>query len=413
MKNEHNKSKKGELIQQHIVESLCDKFKEDEMHMNRLFENDEVSSLIEKSIGFTIDEMRRIPYNIRCLLFEIENIDRKTNQNFFEAIEYDFVGIIIRHLRDVGAQKRESHSMGANFIVFSEKANIGRRSRDTLIENSCNINKEEEIVFSNVQRQHLYRAYRIVNPARSFFAFKKYKKSDKTIYKFEGVYDFIDAEKSLDVKMLSLCNDAETVGFSMEPDNNCIKVYHNYRCFFDYYINESSGDWRCRFRSELESFVRKFHDGNLGDALVSALIELSYSRCGSMIIITDSDPQFNDGDVYKELKTPLTVDLLKEQFLDFAKDDGAVIIRRHNSKNLVLDSIGVMINPKQNLDLRYEELIKNTHSGSRHEKAARHACENPNDYVFVISENKTISFLHGTEYIFWRDKQQVPQEDGE
>ena len=30
--------------------------------------------------------------------------------------------------------------------------------------------------------------------------------------------------------------------------------------------------------------------------------------------------------------------------------------------------------------------------------------ENPNDYVFIISDNKTISFLHGKEIIFWRDK---------
>ena len=96
--------------------------------------------------------------------------------------------------------------------------------------------------------------------------------------------------------------------------------------------------------------------------------------------------------------------MLKGQFFDFASDDGAVVINRESEKDLKLYSYGVFINPICDLDEEYNKYIQQTHSGTRHEKAARYACENPNDYVFIISDNKTISFLHGKEIIFWRDK---------
>ena len=51
----------------------------------------------------------------------------------------------------------------------------------------------------------------------------------------------------------------------------------------------------------------------------------------------------------------------------------------------------------------YKSLVESNNCGSRHEKAARYACEHPSDCIIVVSENRSISILHGPEPIYWRD----------
>ncbi|MBQ4078463.1 diadenylate cyclase, partial [bacterium] len=312
---------------------------------------------------------------------------------------------IIRHLRDVCSQKREKHSMSANFIIFSEKCDIAQKARKSIRQESCELNRDSEITFNKEQRQELYKAYRLVNSTRSFFAFKKYMVADRVIYKYEGLFDFSKDKMLIDEQMLEICYDFETVGFSVEEGKNCIRVYHNATHLFDYYLNESSGDWKLRSRGEIERFVQEFLKGRMVEQFASTIIDLAYKGIGSMIIITDSIEKFEkDKKSSQIVNIKLTEELLKGQFFDFASDDGAVVINRESEKDLKLYSYGVFINPICDLDEEYNKYIQQTHSGTRHEKAARYACENPNDYVFIISDNKTISFLHGKEIIFWRDK---------
>ena len=406
MKDTQEKSvNKNIQVKAHLVERLHNKIKP-QLGISDLDINEEVTSnIVRTSIDFTIEELKAIPYNIRFLLYEIENIDKKLNQHFFETIDYDFVGAIIRHLRDVCSQKREKHSMSANFIIFSEKCDIAQKARKSIRQESCELNRDSEITFNKEQRQELYKAYRLVNSTRSFFAFKKYMVADRVIYKYEGLFDFSKDKMLIDEQMLEICYDFETVGFSVEEGKNCIRVYHNATHLFDYYLNESSGDWKLRSRGEIERFVQEFLKGRMVEQFASTIIDLAYKGIGSMIIITDSIEKFEkDKKSSQIVNIKLTEELLKGQFFDFASDDGAVVINRESEKDLKLYSYGVFINPICDLDEEYNKYIQQTHSGTRHEKAARYACENPNDYVFIISDNKTISFLHGKEIIFWRDK---------
>lgn len=96
---------------------------------------------------------------------------------------------------------------------------------------------------------------------------------------------------------------------------------------------------------------------------------------------------------------------MNKEFLDFASDDGAVVLKKgENGKIEKIIGIGVMLNPTSELSPEYAELIKQTHSGTRHEKGARYACQHLDDYVIIISENKSLSILHGETSIIWRNE---------
>ena len=93
-----------------------------------------------------------------------------------------------------------------------------------------------------------------------------------------------------------------------------------------------------------------------------------------------------------------------DSLINCAAYDGAVVLNINSNNKLEIVQFGVIINPKKNVNKEYQKLLKTTNSGSRHEKAARYACENKDDYIIVVSENKTISILHGTKPIYWRNK---------
>lgn len=84
--------------------------------------------------------------------------------------------------------------------------------------------------------------------------------------------------------------------------------------------------------------------------------------------------------------------------IGFNLSEGVPCIRIYNQGDRIVDYTG-----SQYDNSSYKSLVNDYNCGSRHEKAARYACEHPNDCVIVVSENRSISILHGDTPIYWRD----------
>lgn len=125
---------------------------------------------------------------------------------------------------------------------------------------------------------------------------------------------------------------------------------------------------------------------------------------GAILVITSNAERdcFNTAQSV-DLQDKSFLEISETQFNTFADFDGAMIIDVAKNSAL-LSRCGVFLSSQGTLSDEYVDVIKRTASGTRHEKSAMYACTNPNDYVIIISENRSISILKGDEMFYWRDK---------
>ena len=213
--------------------------------------------------------------------------------------------------------------------------------------------------------------------------------------------DFIKRD-DISNSMKSLCH-GTTIGFSLENDTNCIRIFYQRDLCVEYFLSEITGSWTIRFKDDIKNLISQsgLTNGET-ERLTNYVISLSYQGLGAMIILTKNAHKIKSylTDSAKKLDFHLDSVAADNHFINCAKVDGAIIIE--NKEIAIIRYYGVSISPKCEVANAYKDLV--SLCGSRHGKAAQYACEYPDDYIIVISENRTISFLHGKTPIYWRDE---------
>lgn len=333
-------------------------------------------------------------------LWHFYDVVRKFYPNIFNLISPKGFLLIIQHLRRVVFQKIESRNVGASIILFINNEQVEQLG-NYHIQVLPLINSFGDIKnFFNEKELDLVRAYKGIKSNKAFFAFVINAK-DNTI-QFKGIKAF--GENSF----TTICGD-DAIGFNLSEGVPCIRLYNQGERIVDYMLSEATGNWVIRPEKELYDIIAKQLIGVMQQdikTLTKAIMQLSYLRIGAMLVITSNVKEFeNDKTYYKLQSNGLENDMREELIYQYAANDGAVIIHKIPERHLVAEKIGVILNPTGNKYDKslYKALVNDYNCGSRHEKAARYACEHPNDCVIVISENRSISILHGENPIFWRD----------
>lgn len=397
------KPKKNLDYENELVESFFNKLNKDHKKLN----DEETKTIIK----FMVNELKDVPINIRY--FYLETLVNKSQ--IFDDISAEFFVRIIRHLRVLGEQKREKHSIGVNIVVFPDENTAGRVGTNSAIPfDSKTIKVPTDIDYNSFFKNNydLERAYRYINPDNSFFAYQYSKNTDKA--RFIGIKDFSTNNGNLEIvstndgvfEKMSFLSSNNSIGFSLQGDKSYIRIYQGGNHIIDYALNESSGSWAARFTSNITNLIKKSRLSNDDIILLTKyIIQLAYNASGALIVITsDYDNLFNNEDNGININVALRESAMRKNFTSYASIDGAVIIERRQNGFAQVKKCGVILSPNVTPSSKYLELIHNTSSGSRHEKAASYACEHPKDFVIVVSENRTISILQGEKIIYWRDE---------
>ena len=354
------------------------------------------SNIKDSVIFFTVEEMRKIPYNIRMFYWIFKNrypeIDNYIEQGTFLEI--------IHFLRNLCDQKREQHKCGANFIICADENDINLSSTDSGVPVQLD---DVQNPFS--KNSGLAAACKHTDTTKSFFMFRKSETNSKI--EFRKLKDFSKNDTIIN-SMKNLCH-RPNIGFSLESGSNSIRIFYDEDLRVEYFLSETTGSWTIRFKDDILGLINSSHlNENESIKLTNHVINLSYKGAGAMIIITKDASKFDK--IASEHQNKMSLSLISpntdNHFVDYATNDGAVIIEC--KQFAIIRYVGISISPTVNASDPYQGLLKKTLSGSRHEKAAQYACENPDDYLIVVSENKTISFLHGETPIYWRDEYVEP-----
>lgn len=334
-------------------------------------------------------------------LWRLYNATCQNCPNIFSILDAKLFLRIIKHIRNIVYQKIENRNVGISIIVFSNSTEVDGRFYDVQPISIDRYTKTKDTKkFFEDQQNKLKRAYKGVDSKKAFFAFS-YDKANETLI-FKGIRTF-------DSSFEDVCRN-NAVGFNVSEGVPCIRIYHQHRHILDYIISESTGDWVIRIKDAIRDIIEKQIDGlhttDL-EILTQIVMQLSYLRIGAMLIITKSPEKFRDKiESHKLLRDDA---LLEDYFRNgliyqYAAADGAVVIQFSVGARLRLCNNGVVLNPQgKGYSKEYDNLISKSNCGTRHEKAARHSCENPDDCLFVVSENRSISILHGPNPIYWRD----------
>lgn len=369
--------------QKKLKETLVKKYNEESNH----------EKTIDSAIDFAIAELKEVPVVIWEFLFDFE----KRYERIFNTYSREVFIKIVRHLRFVGEQKRESHSIGANIIFFPNNSFIENFGLNSLTKEVKSFPLKKILDNENDFGSQLERTYRFINAKTSFYACDAEN--------FYSIREFEGQEEDIFKNMLRTTT-GDVLGLSIEEGTSCIRIFYNGKHIVDYLLSEQSGGWICHYSKVLADL---FNDIKIvqedKDDLVNKVLNLAYLRKGAMLILTNQPNA-------SYLKTSQDITLggtalrrvSGENFNCYANFDGAMVISIEN-ECASLSRCGVFLSPKgDKLTDAYKLEIKNTVSGTRHEKAAMYACEHTEDYIIVISENRSISVLHGPNPIYWRDK---------
>lgn len=333
-------------------------------------------------------------------LWRLYNALSQKCPTIFQIIDAELFLRIINHIRSIGYQKIENRNVGLSITIFSQEKEMDHSYKDYELQ-PISIERDQKIAdvqkFFEDKGNELKRAYKGIDSQKAFFAFV-YDKDNKSL-KFKGIRK-IDADN-----FEKICGDS-AVGFQISEGIPCVRIYHRRNHILDYIISESTGDWVIRIKDDIKNVLKNNLElsDNYLDMLTEIIMQLSYLRIGSMLIITESPEQFKTRISSHQLNEAPLEDYFENGLIyQYAADDGAVIIQLQNDSLKVCYN-GAVLNPQNNgCSKEYNDLIMKSNCGTRHEKAARHACENQDDCIIVISENRSISILHGSQPIYWRD----------
>lgn len=364
-----------------------------------LIEENNISEEIAlKIIKNTIDIAEDYSRPMTKLCSDIQN----RYNNFFKHITQKIFIIVLKHLRSIANQRIENRNIGVNIIIFTKKNTINTfgeyEIKPTEIKNPSIISNISG--FFKDDNNTLKSIYKCIDSSNIFFAF--YYDKNEDILEYNGIHKLSNNQT-----MNSVCN-KNTIGFNLSDGVSCIRIYNDGHRIIDYFRSETNGEWMPRFEKDIIESLKhlnvKLEDLIL---LTKIVMQLSYLRLGAMLIVTDETDKLHD---YGRKPCELIVEELESAenskiIYTYAAYDGAVIIENLPDSNLNVKDFGVFISPSKKIPSNspYVYLLKYTNSGTRHEKAVNYAYENKNDTIIVVSENRSISIIHGDEPLYWRD----------
>lgn len=337
---------------------------------------------------------------------------RETSQNcpsLISILEPKLFLRIIKHIRKIVYQKIENRNVGISIIFFSKVDEVEHRFADYDMQ-PISIKRDECITdiktFFEDKKNELKRSYKGVDSKKAFFAFV-YDKIKKTLI-FKGIRAFGNTTFE------KICRD-NAVGFNVAEGIPCIRIYHQEELVEDYILSESTGDWVIRIKNDIKNVIKEQVDLLPKDleSLTKIVMQLSYLRIGTILIITSNPEKLEK---LKSVATHTLTSLSLEEDLDseliyqYASNDGAVIIYSESRKRLKAYKLGMVLESQNNYSKYYKELLSNDSCGTRHENAVKYACEHPEDCIIVVSENRSISILHGDKPIYWRDNPKLKKQ---
>jgi DNA integrity scanning protein DisA with diadenylate cyclase activity len=352
---------------------------------------------VKEIIKFTANELGEFSRYLWNFYLDVA----EKNKDIFQVISHEIFLHVVRHLKRIVNQKIENRNVGVSIVIFSSEYTY-KGYGQYFLQMSAGEQKTTVIdvnEFFKDYKNDLQRFYKCIDSEQAFFAYTYNKAEDKLTY--DGIMSFGNN------KLKDICG-CDSIGFTITAGIPCIRIYNSNKCVADYFVSETQGNWLARFKTDIESTLRdaipNINDKDL-ENLSNAIMQLSYLGIGSMIIVTsDSNNRAISNSPFPlNREIELQVAISQGDLYHFAAYDGAIIIHKNEHHRLMVQSFGVIINPSSKIPKGYSILLRYTNSGSRHEKAVRYACGHTDDCVVVISENRTISILHGKQPIYWRD----------
>lgn len=356
-----------------------------------------------KLTEFLVGKLAELPYNVRTLYVDL---CKKCALTDITQSNSNLILRIIRFLRNLGEQKREKYRVDANIVIFYNQKNIDTSASKSLIPIEIEDEKNWFATGHEIEKACQFTTFR-----NSFLAFLYNTETKKT--EFAGLLNLLGDETSsennvVDRRLKELCRN-NNIGFSMEGGTSCIKIYYKGAHCSNYFLSEATGSWILQVTSELYKLFENINfSPELTQKLVDNVMELTCKGIGSIIIITEH-PKRYESNKGKTLNGDhgLAENIIEKHFIHFASMDGAMIIEKDGRASV--RKVGVILSPEKINGGPYKTLIDNS-GGARHEKAAQTACQYPDDYIIVVSENRTVSFLHGEKIIYWRGEYRIPRE---
>lgn len=326
------------------------------------------------------------------------------NKDIFKIITPEILLNVIRHLKRIANQKIECRAVGVKIIIFSQEVrakNFG--SYPLQFQPYVSPSKIKNIRgFFIDNSNNLQRIYKCIDSDKAFFAYVYDKQHNKL--------EFKEIKASVE-GMTEICGDS-TIGFELLSGVPCIRIFNNKEKIADYYLSETTGDWRARFDCDIFNILMKFNMFSENDAhlLTNIATQISVMGYGTILVITNKPERIENDNMPCKINSEKLDEAQKNKTIyNYTSYDGAVIIKCGKKNNindkLEISNFGVILNSEVQINKNdnYDILLKYTNSGSRHEKAVGYAYSHKKDCVIVISENRTISIIRGIKPIYWRD----------
>lgn len=320
----------------------------------------------------------------------------------FEQIPPELFLNIVKHLKRIVNQKIESRNVGASIVLFLQQEQSRRFGEYPL--QSVSLPAQSKISdfkgFFNDDQNDLQRLYKCINSYDAFFSYTYNHETNQL--RFDGV-------KSMGSNSIESICEGDVLGFNISSEIPYIRIYNSGHRVVDYFMSESTGNWLARFETDIIRAIKsQINDVQEDDVktLAKIAMQLSFLRYGAIIIITSNIDKFTESKAPCGLiNEDLEIAEKSKIIYNYAAYDGAVIIQCKRNNKLKVCGFGLILNPSSDAQISddYEILLRQTNSGSRHEKAVRFAHENPDDCILVVSENRSISILHGRDPVYWRD----------
>lgn len=345
------------------------------------------------------------------------NFSIKNNEIFYNSLGLNWQSkklfdTIMIHLRTIVIKRIENHYIDACFGVYSEagaKLFLEDKTHPEYQMKPVFYEGVEQVIFDKNKPKDVDKSvlddisllYKTIHPYTAFCLFSSNGKNGE----FHGIRQLvIKAGDIPDInKIHEISKEDDSVIFLAQGEEKSIRIYMKQSLVADYYLSDSSGDWRFRLFSKFEDTLKKTNiNSKIVKYICSVIFELSFKRIGSLLIFSDCfEPA--DKDKHNELLTDNYIEHINNSvFLGWASMDGAVICKSDGHVRFA----GIILpkNPDEKpLPDYIDRLIAIHQKGSRHTTAAQYSRSHENDCVIVISQNKGISIFHKSELLVWDD----------
>ena len=307
------------------------------------------------------------------------------------------IDVILNHLTSVIHRMIENHEMSALFVITDDEHIDECTQQFKMYPIQASVGNESITNSDNLEK--ISRSYKKINSNTAFFLFS-------SSGKYYGIqYSENDYKDSIILSINAFVErQPEYVAFFAEGSKKSIRIYHKGRVAADYYLSEGTGNWRLRFRKDLETIFEYAHISEAKSSeFADIVLDLSYRRIGALLIISDEG-------IEEDIQADEPIDNIRGKYVaripqtivrDLASLDGALLIK----KNGQIVSAGNILKIKDtDVPDTIRILIKRSQKGARHNAAASFASRRPEACVVVVSENRGISMLYGNRALMWNDE---------